>query len=179
MAKIYCINCGEAVEGAFCATCGTAVAASAATADAPAAEPTYSAPTSQAPTDGTQRSLQTGRLGYRAAIKSYFANYVNFEGRATQSAYWYAALFVFLLGLVANLIVRGDTSPFSTSPLASVVSLGTLLPNISVGVRRLHDTGRSGHYIWFGLIPIVGWILLIVWLASPSDPADNKYGPRA
>jgi uncharacterized membrane protein YhaH (DUF805 family) len=178
MAKTYCINCGEAVEGAFCATCGTAVAASAATADAPAAEPTYSAPTSQAPTDGPQRSLQTGRLGYRGAVKSYFANYVNFEGRATQSAYWFAALFVLILGLVANLIAGGDSAPFSASPLASLVSLATFLPSLSVGIRRLHDTGRSGHYLWFAFIPIVGLILLIVWLASSSEPADNKYGPR-
>ena len=187
MANVYCVNCGGAVDGAaFCATCGAPVAAAADSATAPTAPaaspapaPVYSAPPSAEPTAGNQRSLHTGPLGYRAAIKSYFANYVNFQGRASQSAYWYAALFVFILGFIASRIGSGSSELFSSNPISSLVSLGTILPNISVGVRRLHDTGRSGNYIWFALIPIVGWILLIVWLASPSDPADNKYGPKA
>jgi len=201
MAKVYCVNCGEAVEGSFCGTCGTPVAAAGA-APAPAgadstptpiasteAKPVYSAPAPAAsPSAGNQRSLQTGRLGYKDAIKSYFANYLNFEGRASQSAYWYAALFVSILSIVANNIGGGGsalvavnpiTSLFTDNPLATLFSLATILPNLSVGIRRLHDTGRSGTYLLWALLPIVGWILLIVWLASPSDPADNKYGPRA
>jgi uncharacterized membrane protein YhaH (DUF805 family) len=178
MANLYCVNCGGAVDGvAFCAVCGTAVAG-AAPAGAPAqpSSAPYSAPTSNAASSG--KTLQTGQLSFVDAIRSFFANYVNFEGRATQSAYWYAALFLFLLGTAASILGRGMGDQFGSNPLSSLISLATLLPNISVGIRRLHDTGRSGAYLFWALLPIVGWILLIVWLAAGSHAQDNKYGPR-
>lgn len=176
MAKTYCSNCGEAVDGvAFCAVCGTAVAGAAPAAGSSTTEaPTYAAPAA----GNTGKSLQTGRLSFVEAIKSFFANYVNFEGRATQSAYWFAALFIFIAGMAANIIGSPLSESNSTNPISSLVSLAFLLPNISVGIRRLHDTGRSGTYLLWALLPIVGWILVIVALAAKSQDADNKYGPR-
>ena len=58
----------------------------------------------------------------------------------------------------------------------SLYSLGTLVPNLAVGVRRLHDTGRSGWWSLIGLIPLVGWILLIIWYCQKEDEAENRYG---
>jgi uncharacterized membrane protein YhaH (DUF805 family) len=173
MATTYCSNCGGVVDGvAFCATCGTAVA-SASEASAGATAP-LAAPA--APNTG--KSLQTGRLGFVDAIKSFFNNYVNFEGRATASAYWFAVLFIFLAGAVAGIVGSPLNDSNGSNPISSLLSLAFLLPHLSVGVRRLHDTGRSGHSLWWALLPIVGWIMVIVWLAGKSEPVDNKYGPR-
>lgn len=51
------------------------------------------------------------------------------------------------------------------------------MPNLAVGVRRLHDIGKSGFNLFWGLLPIVGVILLIVWWVKDSDPRPNEYGP--
>ncbi|WP_423810172.1 DUF805 domain-containing protein [Prevotella pectinovora] len=61
--------------------------------------------------------------------------------------------------------------------LSLIYSLVAIVPTISVLVRRLHDTGRSGWHYWWCLIPIAGPIILLVFLASPSVPMDNLYGP--
>ena len=60
--------------------------------------------------------------------------------------------------------------------LAVLYSLAALIPGIALGVRRLHDIGRSGLYYLFALIPIVGAILLIVWFATDTEPGNNSYG---
>ena len=59
-----------------------------------------------------------------------------------------------------------------------IVGLGLLLPGLAVGVRRLHDTDRSGWWILIGLIPLIGLIVLLVFFVQESDPGPNKYGPR-
>ena len=174
MANTYCVNCGEAVEGAFCSACGAPVTAGA----GGSSKPTFSAPTN----GNSGKTLQTGRLSYRAAIKSFFANYVNFEGRASLSAFWYATLFFTFVSIVATNLDHGSHGLFAvvdSGPITNLVTLAFLLPNLSVAIRRLHDIGRSGHSLWFALIPFVGAILLIVWLATKSEPADNRFGPRA
>lgn len=61
--------------------------------------------------------------------------------------------------------------------MSVVVGLGLLLPGLGVGVRRLHDLDRSGWWLLIGLIPIVGFIVLIVWFATAGLPGDNKFGP--
>ena len=176
MAKSYCSNCGEAVEGAaFCAVCGTAVAgATPAASSANAEAHTQAAPASS----NAGKTMQTGQLSFVEAIKSFFANYVNFEGRATRSAYWFAMLFIAIVGAVVGQLTKSLDDPNGTNPVTSLLSLAFFLPQLSVGIRRLHDAGRSGHYLWWVLLPIVGWILVIVALAAKSESADNKYGPR-
>ncbi|QTC90171.1 DUF805 domain-containing protein [Brevundimonas goettingensis] len=61
-------------------------------------------------------------------------------------------------------------------PLTSIFSLISLIPSISVSVRRLHDTNRSGWYFLFWLLPIVGWIFLLIWYSQRGDPVSNAYG---
>ena len=63
-----------------------------------------------------------------------------------------------------------------TGPIQGLLHLALLLPTLAVGARRLHDTGRSGWWLLIGLIPVVGWIILIVFFVQDSQPA-NKYGP--
>lgn len=61
-------------------------------------------------------------------------------------------------------------------PLTSIFSLISLIPSISVSVRRLHDTNRSGWHFLFWLLPIVGWIFLLIWYSQKGDPVSNAYG---
>jgi len=113
-------------------------------------------------------------MSFTEAIKSGFDNYVNFNGRARRSAYWYWALFALLASIVVNIIdaVTGAAPIFSL-----LVGLGLLLPGLAVSVRRLHDTDRSGWWILIALIPLIGFIILIVFYVQDSDPAENQYGP--
>jgi uncharacterized membrane protein YhaH (DUF805 family) len=113
-------------------------------------------------------------MGFVDAIKSGFNNYVNFQGRARRSEYWFWFLFTFLLSIVAS-IIDGVLGIYL---LAGLAMLATILPSIAVGVRRLHDTGRSGFWLFIALIPLVGAIVLIIFYVSDSQPGANKYGPN-
>ena len=112
-------------------------------------------------------------MGFVDAVKSGFSNYVNFQGRARRSEYWFWFLFTVLLGIVANLI----DGILGIYLLAGLATLAIILPSIAVGVRRLHDTGRSGFWLFIALVPLVGAIVLIIFLIGDSAPGANKYGP--
>jgi len=118
-------------------------------------------------------------MGFGEAIQSCFRQYVGFSGRARRSEYWWFALFGLIVGIVANLIdtMLGTMSEDTNiGVIGTIASLALLLPSLAVAVRRLHDTSRTGWWILIGLIPIVGWIVLIVFYLQDSHP-DNKYGP--
>lgn len=106
------------------------------------------------------------KVSFGEAIKLFFVNYVNFTGRATKEEYWWAFLFNFLVSLLTSWI------PY----VGQLVALALLLPGLSVGVRRLHDTGKSWTYLLMGLIPFAGFIILIIQYCKDSD-ADNEWGP--
>ncbi|WP_342416354.1 DUF805 domain-containing protein [Paenibacillus sp. FSL R10-2782] len=100
-------------------------------------------------------------------------NYVGFQGRARRTEYWMFVLFstiaTFIIGLIDGIVGL-------TPILMYLYSLAVLLPSLAVIARRLHDTGRTGWWILIGLIPLVGSIILIVFLCQDSQPAENKYG---
>lgn len=106
--------------------------------------------------------------------KVVFENYVNFSERARRSEYWWFYLANIILSIIATGI---DLSLFKGNQvLSSVVSLGLFLPALAVTVRRLHDIGKSGWNVLFAFLPIIGWILLIIWLVKEGDQGDNEYG---
>jgi uncharacterized membrane protein YhaH (DUF805 family) len=98
-------------------------------------------------------------------------HYADFEGRIGRQEFWMFILFSFLLNVALEIV--------SIDVLAMVVSLALFIPNIALASRRLHDTGRSGWWQLLWLIPIVGWIIIIVWLATKTEPIDNMYGTPA
>lgn len=103
-------------------------------------------------------------------------NYATFSGRARRSEYWWFAL----TGVIVSVVVNVVSSVSDVAGLIGLVYwLGTLIPSLAVAVRRLHDTGRSGWMLLLALIPIVGAIILIVFLASDSAKGSNKYGASA
>ncbi|MBR6089768.1 MAG: DUF805 domain-containing protein [Anaerolineaceae bacterium] len=122
-------------------------------------------------------------MSFSEAISSVFSKYASFSGRARRSEYWYFVLFNILVSLVIGVITalgtNGDSGSMNAgSILSSVYSLAVFLPSLAVCVRRLHDIGKSGWNYFIALIPLIGWIVLIVWLAREGEPGPNQYGPN-
>jgi len=106
---------------------------------------------------------------YLTAFKD---KYADFEGRSRRSEYWYFALFNLLVSI--GLLVIDSVLGFGI--LYFVYILVSFIPNLSVSVRRLHDTNRSGWNLLISFIPLVGTIILIVWLATEGTAGPNEYG---
>jgi uncharacterized membrane protein YhaH (DUF805 family) len=114
-------------------------------------------------------------MGFGEAVSSVLRNYATFSGRAPRSEYWYWALFILIASIVAMAV---DTMLFSESeygPVGMIMSLGLLIPNISVAVRRLHDIDRTGWWVLIAFT-IIGIILLIVWACTKGTTGPNGYG---
>jgi len=107
------------------------------------------------------------------AIKDGFGKYVTFNGRSSRSAYWYWVLFAVIVGVVATIIDLAIGSRI----VSLITSLALLLPGLAVGFRRLHDVGRSAWWILIGLIPLIGAIVLLVFMLQPSE-GPNRFGDR-
>jgi uncharacterized membrane protein YhaH (DUF805 family) len=120
-------------------------------------------------------------MSFQDAIRTCLQRkYADFHGRARRSEYWFFALFTFIVGAVGGILdailgIRSGT--YGTGPIQGILQLALLVPTLAVGVRRLHDTGRSGWWLLIGLIPIVGWIILLVFFVQDSQPA-NQHGPN-
>jgi uncharacterized membrane protein YhaH (DUF805 family) len=104
--------------------------------------------------------------------------YAVFDGRARRTEFWMFTLISTIIIVVLQVLM------FKVSALAALLgiySLAVLVPSIAVGVRRLHDTDRSGWWILIGLVPFVGGIILIVLMCLEGTPGDNKFGsnPKA
>lgn len=118
-------------------------------------------------------------MDFMTAVKTCFAKYVDYKGRALRSEFWWWTLFTFVTSLILGAI---DSAIFSTSweetgILDGIFSLATFLPTIFVTTRRLHDVGRSG---WWQLIAftIIGIFVLLYWLIIEGEQGDNAYGPH-
>ena len=99
--------------------------------------------------------------------------YADFTGRARRTEYWMFTLVNFLISFLLNLVLVGT---FLGLSFYYIYSLAIFIPSLAVCVRRLHDVGRSGWWYLIGLIPVIGWILLIVWFCTDSQPGANKWG---
>jgi uncharacterized membrane protein YhaH (DUF805 family) len=102
-----------------------------------------------------------------------FRQYADFNGRAARKPYWMFALNVFFISILLEII----GGKLGTEYLTLIFALVLLVPQISFAARRLHDTGRSGWWQLLVLIPLIGLIVIIVFLAQDSHP-DNQYGPN-
>jgi uncharacterized membrane protein YhaH (DUF805 family) len=111
-------------------------------------------------------------MSFGEAIASGFAHYVNFQGRAPRSEFWYWFLFVLILSIIGNIVDAIIGMP----AVGVIISLGLLLPGISMGIRRLHDLDRTG---WWYLLVLtgIGAILLIIWACMKGTSGPNRFGP--
>lgn len=111
-------------------------------------------------------------------------NFINFEGRARRREYWGFILFNFLIVIPISLALALGSTFVSSAPLALllttlqiILSLIVTIPNIAVSVRRLHDLGKSGWWMFLSLIPGIGGLILLVWFMLEGNRHDNVYGP--
>lgn len=124
-------------------------------------------------------------VGFGEAIKRAFSNYCVFTGRASRSEYWRFALFTSIVGVLIGgpNLVSAITDPGNYNSENSIGifgwiwSLAIFLPCLGLSFRRLHDTGKTGWWILINFIPFIGNIVFIVFMALPSQPVPNKYGP--
>ncbi|MEI6088946.1 MAG: DUF805 domain-containing protein [bacterium] len=108
-------------------------------------------------------------------------NYAGFNGRAQRKEYWFFTLFSTIFTIVLMILdnVLGiNTKGTPYGPLYVAYSIAVIIPSLAVVVRRLHDVGKSGGYIFITLVPFFGAFWLLYLLISDSNPNENKYGPN-
>jgi len=98
------------------------------------------------------------------AVKICFMKYAQFKGCASRPEFWWWILFT----SIAAFVLRS-----ASYYLSAFFSLATFLPSIAVTARRLHDTDRSGWWQLLYFFPVIGWIVLIIFCAEPTQP--NRY----
>ena len=108
-------------------------------------------------------------------FKLALSKYSDFHGRSRRSEYWY---FVLVQFVVSGLLSALSTIMGLFGFMSFLFGLAMFVPGLAVAVRRLHDTGRSGWFLLLAFLPVIGVIVLIVWLASDGEPGPNEYGPN-
>ena len=109
-------------------------------------------------------------MTFSESVSTCFSKYFVFKGRASRSEYWWFQLIVTLSFVIS------DFTETDISYLFLGIALVTLIPAISVGVRRLHDTNRSGFFLLIGFIPFIGGLILLFFLIPEGTKGKNKYG---
>ena len=125
-------------------------------------------------------------MGFMDALTTVLRNkYATFSGRASRSEYWWSYLGIAVISMVLQIIGivgglalgsvnEGLGALFGLAAFAGLLAL--LIPSLSVNVRRLHDTGKSGWMLLILLIPCIGFILWLVWMIEDGQPHVNAYG---
>lgn len=114
------------------------------------------------------------QVSFSEAIRMGFDKYAQFSGRSSRSEFWWWMLFAWIIGLAGGVI---DTLLGTMGIVDGILSLVLLIPGIAVAVRRLHDIGKGGGWYFILFIPLVGWIIFLVWMATDSEMAPNRFGP--
>ncbi|MBN9690500.1 MAG: DUF805 domain-containing protein [Verrucomicrobia bacterium] len=114
---------------------------------------------------------------YLAVIKKYAV----FSGRARRKEYWYFILFNTLISIVLG-IIDGVAGTFNAEVgiglLGGIYGLFAFIPSLAVFVRRLHDTDHTGWWILIGFVPLIGAVVLLLFLVRDSTPGSNRFGPN-
>ena len=166
---MICPHCGRSVpEAAFCTECGERM-------------------NSRGAQSSSYGSAHYGTMmepvrsiGFAEAVRNFFKNYAVFGGRATRSEYWFVVLFNMIVNAVLSVLggLFGDSFlSVIFSGIVTLYSLAILIPSLALCWRRLHDIGKSGVWYFIGLVPLVGFIILLVFFCTESKP-DNEYGPK-
>jgi uncharacterized membrane protein YhaH (DUF805 family) len=119
--------------------------------------------------------LQGAPVGFADAVRGAFTNPLTLRGRASRSAFWWFQLLAVIAYAVVSVI--SDQSTVAGVILDIIIGIPVLVTNIALAVRRLHDSDHTGWWWWIGLVPLVGWIVAIVFYLLPSTPGPNRYTP--
>jgi uncharacterized membrane protein YhaH (DUF805 family) len=123
------------------------------------------------PGGGQSQPITNPLIGYWKKV--VLESYAKFDGRSRRAEFWWYFLANLIIGVVLNVV---DAVIGLAGILSLIYALAVLVPGLAVGIRRLHDTGKSGWWLLIALIPIVGIIVLIVFFAQDSTPGVNDYG---
>ena len=127
---------------------------------------------------GPRGYLQGGPVGFGDAIAEAFRNMFNYQGRASRSAYWWFALFQVLAWvgvLILAFIFAAVHVPAVSILLYVAAVIGSILVSLSLTVRRLHDSDKSGFWYLIALVPF-GGIVLLVFTLLEGTPGQNRFG---
>ena len=113
-------------------------------------------------------------MDFSKAVSSGLRKYVDFNGRARRTEYWFWTLFLVVSFIAASIVDRVIGVPI----FYPLFVLSTILPSLAMAARRLHDIDRSGWWILLSFIPIVGSIILFIWALMESSPGENRFGPE-
>lgn len=128
------------------------------------------------PPPGPDGYLRGGAVTFGDAIKLAFQNSFVYQGRASRSAYWWYALFAFILYVVADVIFLRAIGHGAGLGLYFIFAIGMLIVSLPLAVRRLHDTDRSGFWLFIGLIPFIGGIVILVFSLLAGTRGPNRFG---
>ena len=106
--------------------------------------------------------------------------YAVFRGRASRREYWFFFLFYFLIMVVlafVDVLFGAFSDMAGLGLLSGLFVLGMVVPSLALGVRRLHDVGRSGWWLLAGFVPMIGSLILLVFAVKKGDAGENRYGP--
>lgn len=106
------------------------------------------------------------------AYKRFFTNYAVFSGRSTRSDYWYVVLANLVIGAAFGMLGEVGVT------LSSVYALVCFIPSLALVVRRLHDINKGGGWYFIIFLPLVGVIVLLVFLCTASVNEGNRFGER-
>ena len=110
-------------------------------------------------------------MTFTESVSTCLKKYFVFEGRASRSEYWWFQLIVSPSYYIST-FMQNELAYFFLG-----ITLFTLIPAISAGVRRLHDTNRSGFFLLLSFIPFIGGIILLLFLIAEGTKGKNKFGP--
>jgi uncharacterized membrane protein YhaH (DUF805 family) len=116
---------------------------------------------------------------FRPHLETYLAvikKFTVFEGRTQRKEFWMFCLYNLIISVVFGILTGIPFIGRMLNFLSYALSLAIFVVSLAIGVRRLHDTDRSGLTWLLGLIPLVGIIIVIVFWAQEGTPGDNKYG---
>lgn len=144
-------------------------------------------------------AMRSKDITFTGALRNFFANYVDFKGRATRKEYWLTALWLFIFSVALELMAipftinsidifdlydiydvfdlfSGLSSLSWYLYIVAIYNIVIFLPSLSLLVRRIHDTGKDGLWILMLLVPIANIVFFCIWVFSASDPKPNKWG---
>jgi uncharacterized membrane protein YhaH (DUF805 family) len=121
--------------------------------------------------------LQGAPVGFAGAVRGAFTHPLTLRGRASRSAFWWFQLLAVIAYAVVSVI--SDRSTVAGVILDIIIGIPMVVANIALAVRRLHDASHTGWWWWIGLVPLIGWIIVLVFYLQPSAPGPNRYStPR-
>lgn len=116
-------------------------------------------------------------MNFGEAVGTCLRNFATFRGRARRSEFWNFVLFQMILSLAAGILDAALFGSRGIAPMNAALSLLLLLPTLAAGARRLHDGGRSAWWLLIGLVPFIGWLVLVYFYIDRGQDGPNRFGP--